>query len=128
MAKKILIIDDNEKNRKLARVLLLHNGYETIEAEDGKQGIEQAKKHLPDLILMDIQMPVMDGLEATKKLRADEQTKNIPIIAITSYAMKGDREKIVEKGFDAYIPKPIDIDGFIEQIKEFSQANKRGKE
>ncbi len=115
---KILIVDDNEKNRKLLKVILLENGYETIDAENGRKGIEMAKENIPDLILMDIQMPVMDGIQAVKILRSDETTKLIPIIALTSYAMKGDREKFLDKGFDAYIPKPIDIDRFIEVIKE----------
>ena len=117
MAHKILIIDDNAMNRKLFGFLLKKAGYEVLEAEDGKQGIELAKKVIPGLILMDIQMPGMDGMTALKAIREIEATGEIPVIALTSYAMKGDRERFLSEGFVDYISKPIDNEGFLTSIK-----------
>ncbi|MBI4838450.1 MAG: response regulator [Nitrospirae bacterium] len=117
--KTVLIADDDTKNRKLFRVALQSYGYKTIEAEDGKQCVKLAKETLPDLILMDIQMPVMDGITALKTLIADPATSKIPVIAVTSYAMKGDRERFLAKGFVDYIPKPIDIKKFKEVIGKY---------
>ena len=118
MEKVILIVEDDAKNLKLFRDLLQVSGYTTLEATDGKQGVELAREEKPDLILMDIQMPVMDGLEATKLLKNDDVTKDIPVIALTAYAMKGDEEKMREAGFDGYISKPIDVKGFLKKISE----------
>ena len=108
MSKKILVVEDNDKNRMLIKDIMQYHGYEVIEAENGKIGVELAKQHLPDLILMDIQMPVMDGFTAIALLKEDPATKSIRMIALTSFAMKGDREKIMHAGFDDYIAKPID--------------------
>lgn len=105
--KKILVVEDNPQNRLLVKDVLEFHGYETIEAADGQAGIEMAKKHKPDLILMDLQMPVMDGFTAGKIIRGDPDTKNIKMIAVTSFAMLGDKERIMEAGFDHYISKPI---------------------
>lgn len=118
MEKVILIVEDDAKNLKLFRDLLQVSGYTTLEATDGKQGVELAREEKPDLILMDIQMPVMDGLEATKLLKNDDVTKDIPIVALTAYAMQGDEEKMREAGFDGYISKPIDVKGFLKKISE----------
>lgn len=118
MGKKILIVDDDLKNRKLLRVLLQNSGYETIEAEDGEDGIKLAKEKNPSLILMDIQMPVMDGITAMKILKSEKSMAGIPIIALTSYAMKGDTERFLEAGFDGYISKPIDIHALMKAIDE----------
>lgn len=107
MQGKILVVEDNEKNRVLVRDILKYHGYEVIEAEDGKEGVKMAKEHRPDLILMDMQMPVMNGFSAAKVLRADPDTRAIRLIAVTSFTMKGDREKILDAGFDDYIAKPI---------------------
>ncbi len=107
MQKKILVVEDNEKNRVLVRDILKYYGYEVIEAEDGKEGIQMAKEHMPDLILMDMQMPVMNGFSAAKALRSDPDTRDIRLVAVTSFTMKGDREKILDAGFDDYIAKPI---------------------
>ena len=115
---KILIVDDNEMNRKLFRSLLQKNGFETIEAEDGATGLQMAKEHLPSLILMDIQMPVMDGLTAMKAIMAEPETSSIPVIALTSYAMKKDKERFLAEGFDAYISKPIDKNAFISAVSK----------
>ncbi len=114
---KILIVDDNEKNRKLVRFVLRNSGYETLEAEDGEQGIKLAKETVPDLILMDIQMPVIDGIEAFRILRSEPATKDIPVIALTSYAMSGDRDKLLRAGFKGYISKPINVNEFVSTIK-----------
>lgn len=119
MAKVILIVEDEPRNLKLIRDLLQVSGYITLEATDGKQGVALAKHNKPDLILMDIQMPVMDGIEATRILKADDETKAIPIIALTSYAMKGDEEKIRESGFDGYIAKPFDVKEFLREVSKF---------
>ena len=114
--KVILIIEDEPANRKLARDLLRVFGYTTIEATDGKQGVALARARKPDLILMDIQMPIMDGLEATRILKADAVTRNIPVVALTSYAMEGDKEKILQAGCDGYLTKPIDIQELLKKV------------
>ncbi len=107
MPKKILIVEDNEKNRVLVRDILEYYGYKVLEATDGAEGVKMATEHMPDLILMDIQMPVMDGITAGKILKNDPGTKGIKIIALTSFVMKGDKEEILTAGFDDYLPKPI---------------------
>ena len=117
--KKVLVIEDNEINLYLMCTILQKLGYQVIEAQDGFTGVELAKNENPDLILMDIQLPRMDGYEATKKIRAIEETKDIPIIAITSYAMVGDKEKILAAGCTAYIEKPIEPESFIEELKKY---------
>jgi len=101
------------------RTIVQKLGYQVIEARDGLSGVELAIAERPDLILMDIQLPELDGYEATKRIRAIEETKNIPIIAITSYAMVGDKEKILAAGCTAYIEKPIDPKSFIEELKKY---------
>ncbi|MBW1737920.1 MAG: response regulator [Deltaproteobacteria bacterium] len=118
MGKVILILENDPKNLKLVTVILQVSGYATLQATDGKQGVELARKEKPDLILMDIQIPVMDGLEATKLLKNDGATRDIPVIALTAYAMKGDEEKMRAAGCDGYITKPIDIKGFLKKISE----------
>jgi two-component system cell cycle response regulator DivK len=123
---KILIAEDNEKNRTLVKDVLKYHGYEVIEAGDGLEGIKMAKEHKPDLILMDIQMPVMDGIAAGKILKNNPETKDIKIIALTSLAMKGDKEKIMEEGFDDYIAKPIDIRRLPELVKKALEVKNKG--
>ncbi len=118
MTKLILIVEDKPKNVTLLRDLLQVSGYKTIEATDGKQGVELAKASKPDLILMDVQMPKMDGLEATRILKADT-TRNIPILALTSYAMKGDKERILKAGCDGYLAKPFDIQELLKTVAEY---------
>ena len=119
MAKVILIVEDEPKNLKLVSDLLQRFGYATIEATDGEQGVELAKARKPDLILMDIMMQVMDGLEATRILKADVTTRNIPVLALTSYAMAGDKERILQAGCDGYLTKPIDIKEFLKTVGEY---------
>jgi len=119
MGKTILIVEDEPKNMTLTRDLLKISGYETIEARDGKEGVEKAKAAKPNLILMDIMMPKMDGLEATRIIKADIKTKHIPVIALTSFAMKGDRERTIDAGCDGYIAKPIDILEVLKTIEHY---------
>lgn len=118
MGRRILIVEDNPQNRLLLKDVLEFHGYEIMEAEDGQAGIEMAKKYKPDLILMDLQMPVMDGFTAGKIIRGDPDTKNIKMIAVTSFAMLGDKERIMEAGFDHYIAKPINTRELPDLIKE----------
>jgi len=119
MAKLILIVEDEPKNLTLLRDLLQVSGYKTIEATDGKQGVELAKSKKPDLILMDVQMPVMDGLEAARILKADTTTSNIPVLALTSYAMKGDEERILQAGCDGYLAKPFNIQELLKEVAKY---------
>ncbi|MEI6315205.1 MAG: response regulator [Syntrophus sp. (in: bacteria)] len=119
MGHRILVVEDNVQNRMLIKDVLEFYGYEIIEAENGQEGIDMAKKYKPDLILMDIQMPVMDGFTAVKIIRSDPDTKNIKMIAVTSFAMSGDKERIKEAGFDHYISKPIDTRELPDLVKSF---------
>lgn len=115
--KKILVIEDNEQNRMLLRQVLTHQGYEVIEASEGASGLQMAAKYMPDLMLLDLQMPVMDGFAVIKELRGTPELRNLKVIAVTSFAMKGDRETALEAGFDEYVTKPIDTRKFPEIIK-----------
>ncbi len=117
--KRVLVIEDNEANLYLIRFMLEKSGYEVIEAREGAVGVELAGKEKPDLILMDIQLPDIDGLEATKRIRASEADSDIPIIALTSFAMAGDRERALASGCTGYIEKPINPDTFIAEIEKF---------
>lgn len=119
---KILIVDDNENNKKLLSFILKKAGHETIEAKDGEEGVRLAKENLPALIFMDIQMPVMDGVAAMKLLRSELSTSKIPVIALTSYAMRGDNKKFIEEGFDNYIAKPIKVKEVLELVKEYIRS------
>ncbi len=116
---RVLVIEDNELNMKLVRGLLSTGDYEVLEASDAEAGIKLAQEHLPDLILMDIQLPGMDGLTATKNIKKDEKTKDIPVVALTSYAMDGDDEKAKKAGCAGYITKPIDTRGFMKNIEQY---------
>jgi len=118
--KRVLVIEDNADNMKLITFILEKNGYGTIRAENGKTGIELALKEKPDFILLDIQLPDMDGTEVLKELRKSEIDEEVPIIAITSYAMSGDRERLMEAGCNGYIEKPIDPVSIINQIREIT--------
>lgn len=113
----ILIVDDNEQNRKLARDVLQYAGFRTLEAAGGIEGIFLAAEHCPDLVLMDIRMPGMRGTEALRKLRQDTRTARIPVIALTSSTMKGDRERFLADGFDGFLEKPIRVREFPAQVR-----------
>ncbi len=121
----ILIVEDNEKNRKLVRDVLQVKGYQTIETETAEQGLKLALGNSPSLILMDIQLPGMDGITALKQLRADPKTANIPVIAITASAMTHNRETMLAEGFDGYQTKPISVNDFLEEVRRVLDA--RGK-
>lgn len=120
---KVLIVEDNELNMKLFHDLLEAHGVETVETRDGKEVLELAREHKPDLILMDIQLPEISGLDVTKALKADEELKSIPVIAVTAFAMKGDEQKIREGGCEDYISKPISVTHFLEVIQKYIHTN-----
>ena len=117
MAKTILIVEDNELNMKLFRDLVEATGYAAIGTSNGFEAIELARSHRPDLILMDIQLPEVSGLEITQLIKLDEALRHIPIIAVTAFAMKGDEERILKGGCEGYMSKPISVSTFIETIK-----------
>ncbi|MCW8835220.1 MAG: response regulator [Rhodospirillales bacterium] len=119
MPKKILIVEDNELNMKLFNDLLQAHGYDTIQTNDGRDALALAQENRPDLILMDIQLPEISGLDVTKMIKADDDLKDTPVIAVTAFAMKGDEEKIREGGCDGYIAKPISVPQFLETVAKF---------
>jgi len=120
---RILIVEDNEKNLKLFKLILDSRGYETVIAHDGVEGVSLAKSSNPDIILMDVQMPKLNGAEALKLLKEDEQTRGIPVIAATAYSMKGDRQRLLDLGFSDYIAKPIHVDDFLGLIERKLNEN-----
>lgn len=119
MKDRILVIEDQEDNRRIIRDLLTNAGYEMIEALDGEAGVRLAKSEQPDLILMDIQLPVIDGYEATRQIKANDELKPIPIIAVTSYALSGDDAKARAAGCDAYVAKPFSPRELLAKIRQF---------
>ena len=119
MSKRILVVEDEEDNRRIVRDLLTSGGYEIIEAVTGEEGVTAAETHLPDLILMDIQLPGLDGYEATRRIKANPALRHIPIIAVTSYALSGDDIKAFEAGCDAYISKPFSPRALLAKIREY---------
>jgi len=123
-APKILIVEDNQDNRELIVKALRINGYKLIEAVDGEEAIEKAKSERPDLILMDLFIPKIDGYEVTRRLKGNDEFKNIPVIACTAHAMKGDMEDALAAGCDGYIPKPIDVRKLSNQINSFLNKEK----
>jgi len=125
-AELILIIEDNEKNRKLVRDVLQVKGYKTIETETAEEGLQLARDHLPAVILMDIQLPGMDGITALKHLKADPKTKEIPVIAVTASAMTHNRQTILAAGFDGYQTKPISVKDFLEEVRRVLHTHGSG--
>ncbi|GGD25714.1 response regulator [Aureimonas glaciei] len=119
MPKTVMIVEDNELNMKLFRDLIEAHGYRTVQTRSGLAAVDLAREHRPDLILMDIQLPEISGLEVTRNLKADNDLYKIPVIAVTAFAMKGDEERIRQGGCEAYISKPISVTKFIETIKSF---------
>jgi two-component system cell cycle response regulator DivK len=119
MSKKVLIVEDNELNMKLFHDLLEAHGYRTVQTRNGNEVLDMARREKPDLILMDIQLPEVSGLDVTRWLKADAELRNIPVIAVTAFAMKGDEQKIREGGCEDYISKPISVTGFIETIQKY---------
>ena len=118
--RKVLIVEDNVLNMKLFKDLLEARGYTALQATDGLAALQMARLHRPDLILMDIQLPEVSGLEATQRLKADEELRSIPIVAVTAFAMRGDEEKVRQAGCDGYITKPISIDPFMQAVERYS--------
>jgi len=119
MTKRVLIVEDNDLNMKLFHDLLEAHGYDTLQTKDGLEALQMARRHHPDLILMDIQLPEVSGLEVTKWIKEDDDLKDIPIIAVTAFAMKGDEEVIRQGGCEAYISKPISVTSFLETVRRF---------
>ena len=117
--KSVLIVEDNDLNMKLFNDLLEAHGYFTLRTNDGVEALRMARQHRPDLILMDIQLPEVSGLEVTKWLKEDDDLRSIPVIAVTAFAMKGDEEKIREGGCEAYIAKPISVASFMRTVERF---------
>ena len=118
LGEQVLIVEDNEKNMKLVRDVLQATGYSTLEATTGEQAVDLALVHEPALVLMDVQLPGIDGVEALEQLRQDERTASIPVLALTAQAMSGDRERFLEAGFDGYLAKPVDVRELIEAVRE----------
>ena len=122
---RILVVEDNERNMKLFCDLLQASGYHTLEATTGESAVELALEHGPDLVLMDIQLPDIDGVEALGRLRADERSATLPVLALTAQAMEGDRERFLAAGFDGYLSKPVDIAEFVTTVKRYCEAGAR---
>ena len=118
-ARKVLIVEDNELNMKLFNDLLEAHGYTTLQTKDGREALSIAREHRPDLILMDIQLPEISGLEITKQLKEDAELRSIPVVAVTAFAMKGDEERMLQGGCSAYIAKPISVTQFLETVRRF---------
>jgi two-component system cell cycle response regulator DivK len=125
MSGKILLVEDNENNRYLSNFLLVREGYTVVAVTNGLQALEAAHREKPDLILMDIQMPEMDGYETAQRLKGDPLTANIPIVGVSSFAMASDREKAIQAGFRGYIEKPINPLTFAQQVAEWLQERRR---
>ncbi|OYU50310.1 MAG: two-component system response regulator [Rhizobiales bacterium PAR1] len=119
MGKTVLIVEDNDLNMKLFNDLLEAHGYSTLKARAGLEGFDLARQHHPDLVLMDIQLPEVSGIDIIKLLKEDEHLRQIPVIAITAFAMKGDEERIRESGCEGYLSKPISVSKFIETVRSF---------
>jgi two-component system cell cycle response regulator DivK len=119
MAKTVLVVEDNELNMKLFHDLLEANGYNIVQTRNGLEAIDLAREHHPDLILMDIQLPEVSGLEVTKWIKEDDDLRSIPVIAVTAFAMKGDEERIRQGGCEAYLSKPISVAKFLDTVKTY---------
>ena len=115
----ILVVEDNERNLRLVRDVLHHDGYRTVEAASGEDGVALARRHGPDLVLMDIQLPDIDGVEALARLRQAPETASVPVVALTAFAMKEDRARFLEAGFDGYLEKPISVRSLPAQVRSF---------
>jgi len=124
MPKKVLIVEDNEDNRELVVKVLRNKGYEIVQAADGEEALEKAVAERPDLILLDISLPKLDGYEVAKRLKSMEEFQEIPIIAFTAHAMKGDREKVIVAGFEGYISKPINVRELPDQVRSFIRGKR----
>jgi two-component system cell cycle response regulator DivK len=124
-SERILVVEDNDKNMKLFRDVLQATGYRTLEAPTGVRAVELALAHGPDLVLMDVQLPDIDGIEALARLRADERTASIPVLALTAQAMEGDRERFLRAGFDGYVSKPVNVVSFLGTVRRHCEGGSR---
>ena len=120
MTKRILVVEDQEDNRRILRDLLAHSGYQVFEIDNGEEALAAATEHHPDVILMDIQLPLLDGYEATRRIKADPALRHIPIIVVTSYALSGDENKARAAGCDAYVAKPYSPRALLEKIRQYA--------
>jgi two-component system cell cycle response regulator DivK len=125
---QILIVEDNERSMKLFRDVLVANGYRPIEATTGYRALELAVEQQPDLLLMDVQLPDIDGIEVLRRLRADARTASLPVLALTAQAMHGDRERFLAAGFDDYLSKPVDVRGLVETVREHCDTGRAARE
>jgi two-component system cell cycle response regulator DivK len=116
---QVLVVEDNERNMKLFRDVLQASGFRTLEATTGERAVELVFEHRPDLVLMDIQLPDIDGIQALDRLRADDRFASVPVLALTAQAMEGDRERFLAAGFDGYLSKPVDIADFVSTVKRY---------
>jgi two-component system cell cycle response regulator DivK len=123
---QVLLVEDNERNVKLLRDVLRATGYRTLEASTGEEALALAASHGPALVLMDVRLPDMSGIEALGRLRADVRTARIPVVAVTAQAMKGDQERFLEAGFDGYLPKPVDIDALLIAVERYCRRDPAG--
>jgi two-component system cell cycle response regulator DivK len=119
---RILVVEDNEKNMKLFRDVLGASGFRTLEATTGTEAVDMASEQTPDLVLMDIQLPDLDGVEALRRLRADERTATIPVLALTAQAMRGDRERFLAEGFDGYVSKPVNVRELVGIVRQHCEG------
>jgi CheY-like chemotaxis protein len=124
MPRKILIVEDNEDSRELVVKVLRNKGFDTVEAADGEEAIDKATKEKPELILLDISIPKMDGYEVARRLKSLEEFSEIPIVALTAHAMKGDREKVIAAGFEGYISKPINVRELPDQVRSYLKGKR----
>ena len=122
-SRQILVVEDNERNMKLFCDILQASGFCTLEATTGERAVEVALEHGPDLVLMDIQLPGIDGVEALGRLRADARFRSVPVLALTAQAMEGDRERFLSAGFDGYLSKPVDVTDFVATVKRYCEGD-----
>ena len=122
---QILVVEDNERNMKLFRDVLESSGYRTLEATTGERAVELVVEHCPDLVLMDIQLPDIGGVEALSRLRADTRTASLPVVALTAQAMEGDRERFLAAGFDGYLSKPVNIMDLLDAVRRYCEGGRR---
>ena len=123
-SRRIVVVEDNERNMKLFREVLESSGYRTLEADTGERAVALTAEHRPDLVLMDIHLPDIDGVEALRRLRADERTASVPVLALTAQAMEGDRERFLAAGFDGYLSKPVNIADLLDAVRRYCEGGR----
>jgi len=123
--RRVVVVEDNERNMKLFREVLESSGYRTLEAETGERAVALTTEHRPDLVLMDIHLPDIDGVEALRRLRANERTASVPVLALTAQAMEGDQERFLAAGFDGYLSKPVNIADLLDAVRRYCEGDSR---